>query len=75
MTIDWNQGRQGQRFFARLPGAGVIEAARDGFDDDAAVAAGVGFTDVVKRPTPRADELSAPRALPDLASPSRRLIY
>ena len=43
-----------------MRGAGVIEAARDGFDDDAAVAAGVGFTDVVKRPTPRADELSAP---------------
>ena len=53
------QGRQGQRFFARLVQTGVLEPVTDGFEDDAAVAAGVGFTDVVKRPTRRADEVSS----------------
>jgi TDG/mug DNA glycosylase family protein len=52
------QGRQGQRFFARLVQAGVLQPVSDGFEDDAAVAAGIGFTDVVKRPTARADEVS-----------------
>lgn len=53
------QGRQGQRFFARLAQAGVLRFAGEGFEDDAAVAAGIGFTDVVKRPTGRADEVTA----------------
>ncbi len=52
------QGRQGQRFFARLRRAGVL-LGEDGFDDDLAVAQGIGFTDVVKRPTPSADAISA----------------
>lgn len=52
------QGRRGQRFFARLVQAGVLQPISDGFEDDAAVAAGLGFTDVVKRPTARADEVS-----------------
>ncbi len=52
------QGRQGQRFFARLVQAGVLQLAGEGFEDDVAVAAGVGFTDLVKRPTGRADELT-----------------
>lgn len=51
------QGRQGQRFFARLVQAGVLQPVSGGFEDDAAVAAGVGFTDLVKRPTARADEV------------------
>ncbi len=54
------QGRQGQRFFARLCQAGVLAATGEGFEDDAAVAAGIGFTDVVKRPTPSADLLTTP---------------
>lgn len=52
------QGRQGQRFFTRLAQAGVLEPAGEGFEDDAALAVGIGFTDLVKRPTGRADELS-----------------
>lgn len=51
------QGRVGQRFYARLATAGVIELSAGGFEDDAAYAAGIGFTDVVKRPTSRADGL------------------
>jgi Uracil DNA glycosylase superfamily len=44
-------GPQGQRFFARLIQATLLQPIRDGFEDDAAVASGIGFTDVVKRPT------------------------
>ena len=36
----------------------MFDRVGDGFEDDAAVAAGIGFTDVVKRPTPRADLLT-----------------
>jgi TDG/mug DNA glycosylase family protein len=50
------QGRAGQRFFARLRAAGLLPAG-DGFEDDIAFAAGIGFTDLVKRPTPRASDL------------------
>jgi TDG/mug DNA glycosylase family protein len=53
------QGRAGQRFLARLRTAGVIGASRRGTEDDAAFAAGIGFTDIVKRPTRSADELRA----------------
>jgi TDG/mug DNA glycosylase family protein len=48
------QGRFGQRFFARLARAGLLPAG-DGFQDDRAFEAGIGFTDVVKRPTPGAN--------------------
>jgi TDG/mug DNA glycosylase family protein len=48
------QGQLGQRFFQRLDEAGVINLPAAGFQDDAAYAAGIGFTDVVKRPTRRA---------------------
>lgn len=51
------QGRIGKRFYARLAEAGVINLGRADFEDDAAFAAGVGFTDVVKRPTARAQGL------------------
>lgn len=51
------QGRTGQRFYRRLAEAGVIDLGAAGFEDDAAFAAGVGFTDVVKRPTARAEGL------------------
>lgn len=50
------QGVVGQRFFRRLEQAGVIPVG-DGFEDDRAFEAGLGFTDVVKRPTTRADGL------------------
>lgn len=50
------QGVVGQRFFRRLEQAGVVPEG-PGFEDDRAFGAGLGFTDVVKRPTPRADGL------------------
>ena len=53
------QGRSGQRFFTRLQQAEVLDPISDGFEDDAAVAAGIGFTDVVKRPTSLADQLTS----------------
>ena len=64
------QGKIGQRFYARLAQAGVIDLAAAGSADDAAYAAGIGFTDVVKRPTSRAHglrpgELQHGRALLD----------
>jgi TDG/mug DNA glycosylase family protein len=51
------QGRQGQRFFARLRQAGVLETSK-GYEDDAGMAAGIGFTDIVKRPTSNASTLT-----------------
>ena len=51
------QGRAGQRFFARLREAGVISQTNDGYEDDAAFRAGIGFTDIVKRPTPSAKDV------------------
>ena len=51
------QGRQGQRFFARLRQAGVLPATAAAFEDDAALSVGIGFTDIVKRPTTRSDEV------------------
>lgn len=52
------QGRLGQRFFSRLDRAGVFHASAGIFEDDAAFGEGIGFTDVVKRPTARANELA-----------------
>jgi len=51
------QGRLGQGFFARLRQAGVLPSSFDGYEDDAAFAAGIGFTDIVKRPTASAKEV------------------
>jgi TDG/mug DNA glycosylase family protein len=48
------QGQVGQRFLRRLVQAGVIDLAVGEFEDDRAYAAGLGFTDAVKRPTARA---------------------
>jgi double-stranded uracil-DNA glycosylase len=52
------QGPIGQRFFRRLRDADVLHA-RAGFEDDAAFADGIGFTDIVKRPTARGHEVDA----------------
>ena len=54
------QGGAGRRVLARVRDASVIPAVaadEKQFDDDAAFAAGVGFTDVVKRPTSNARQL------------------
>lgn len=53
------QGIVGQRFFRRLRDARVVPPADRGEEDDVAFAAGVGFTDIVKRPTASASELRA----------------
>jgi len=50
------QGSLGQRFFAGLAEAGALPPGH-GFEDDRAYAAGLGFTDLSKRPTARAAEL------------------
>lgn len=51
------QGTYGQRFFSRLRRVGLLDAEHEGFEDDAAFAWGVGFTDLVKRPTRGEDDL------------------
>jgi len=53
------QGPIGRRFWQRLQRVGVIEKTGTGREDDAAFLAGIGFTDIVKRPTARADAISA----------------
>lgn len=53
------QGTTGRRLSQRLLYVGLLPKAHRGFMDDAAYAAGVGFTDVVKRPTRRANELES----------------
>lgn len=52
------QGRMGQALFRRLREAEVLAPATYGYEDDNAVAAGIGFTDIVKRPTSSASEVS-----------------
>jgi double-stranded uracil-DNA glycosylase len=52
------QGRLGQQFFARLRDGGLLPSS-SGWEDDLAFAHGIGFTDIVKRPTARASEISS----------------
>lgn len=53
------QGHLGQLFFTRLRGLSLIGEINDHWEDDAAFAAGIGFTDVIKRPTTSAKGLGA----------------
>jgi TDG/mug DNA glycosylase family protein len=48
------QGPLGKRFYARLGLAGILPDTGGRWEDDVAFEAGIGFTDVVKRPTARA---------------------
>ena len=50
------QGQLGRRFFARLHEAGVVPRAA-GWADDIAFSNGIGFTDLVKRPTRSSNDL------------------
>jgi TDG/mug DNA glycosylase family protein len=50
------QGRLGQQFYKRLRSAG-LSSAGSGREDDLAFESGIGFTDIVKRPTRKAAEL------------------
>lgn len=52
------QGRMGQALFRRLRQADVLPPIAPGYEDDRALSAGIGFTDVVKRPTSGASEVS-----------------
>ncbi|MCB0976938.1 MAG: hypothetical protein KDB02_05725 [Acidimicrobiales bacterium] len=52
------QGQTGQAFFRRLASAGIIDLPATGYEDDAAFAQGIGFTDIVKRPTASADQVT-----------------
>lgn len=53
------QGRLGQLLLRRLEAVGLFEGAPRGEEDDALFARGVGFTDLVKRPSRRASGLSS----------------
>lgn len=53
------QGQLGQRFFGRLRRVGLLPERIAGYEDDALFAAGIGFTDIIKRPTAGAGELRA----------------
>jgi TDG/mug DNA glycosylase family protein len=53
------QGTLGRQFFTRLRVAGVLAGDDERHEDDRLFAQGVGFTDLVKRPTARAAELDA----------------
>jgi TDG/mug DNA glycosylase family protein len=52
------QGRLGQQFYERLRRAELLPRA-SGWEDDLAFENGIGFTDIVKRPTAKAREVRA----------------
>jgi len=52
------QGQLGQRLWQRLRRCELMTGGSDRYEDDVAVAAGFGFTDVVKRPTRSANDVS-----------------
>jgi TDG/mug DNA glycosylase family protein len=51
------QGKLGQAFFGRLRRTGLLRA-HAGWEDDIAFAAGIGFTDIVKRPSASASAIA-----------------
>ena len=52
------QGRLGRRFWGRLQSAGIATDLSMGREDDAALEQGLGFADVVRRPTTRSTDVS-----------------
>lgn len=50
------QGRLGQQFYERLRRAGLL-SRNPGWEDDLAFAEGIGFVDIVKRPTSKAAQV------------------
>jgi TDG/mug DNA glycosylase family protein len=52
------QGRLGQRFWSRLATVGIVRDLSAGVEDDIAFEQGLGFTDIVKRPTARSSDIS-----------------
>jgi len=61
------QGNTGRTLWRRLQFVGLMPKSFDGYEDDAAFGAGIGFTDVVKRPTASAAELSGTELVHGLA--------
>ncbi|HVV76402.1 MAG TPA: uracil-DNA glycosylase family protein [Mycobacteriales bacterium] len=53
------QGTQGRRLMKRLLQAGLFSCPPGEWHDDAACGAGIGFTDVVKRPTRGSSEVTS----------------
>ena len=51
------QGRLGLLFYRRLQEVGLLPQSFAGYQDDVLLERGIGFTDIVKRPTRRAHEL------------------
>lgn len=52
------QGRLGQQFYRRIEQAGIVRFSGTDWQDDQAFRQGLGFTDLVKRPTRSADEVA-----------------
>lgn len=52
------QGSNGRTAITRLRAAGLLPPAHGGSADDEAFASGIGFTDLVKRPTRSANDLT-----------------
>ena len=52
------QGRLGTRLWSRLRRLGVLDGDLDDWEDERFIASGNGLTDLVKRPTARASQLS-----------------
>jgi TDG/mug DNA glycosylase family protein len=67
------QGNTGRTLWRRLRFVGLMPESFDGYEDDAAFAAGVGFTDVVKRSTATSAELSRAELNHGLADLERKL--
>lgn len=68
------QGNTGRTLWRRLRAVGLLPTSFQGYEDDAAFTAGVGFTDVVKRPTASAAELSQGELRHGLADLRRKLV-
>jgi len=57
-TGHYYQGRLGKRLWQRLARLGLVPGGMPGREDEAFIAAGHGLTDLVKRPTPKAADVS-----------------
>ncbi len=54
----YHQGNLGKRFWKRLRSVGLLEGATPGLEDEALLERNLGITDVVPRPTARANEVT-----------------
>lgn len=54
----YHQGNLGRRFWKRLRSIGLLDGAETGLEDEALLERNFGITDIVPRPTARADEIT-----------------